>query len=110
MSEIINRSGEVARYFEFAVENTLQRYDYESKCLCHGTLGNLLCLQATKKEDIRIQRLKRQSEVALVKSGFRSLGAAQTMSTGLMTGLVGAGYYLLGQEVPSTDFGFLTLS
>jgi lantibiotic modifying enzyme len=77
MSEIINRSGEVARYFEFAVENTLQRYDYESKCLCHGTLGNLLCLQATKKEDIRIQRLKRQSEVALVKSGFRSLGAAQ---------------------------------
>ena len=49
-------------------------------------------------------------EVDLLKSGFSSHGSAQTMSIGLMTGLCGAGYSLLGRSDPSVDFGFLTLS
>jgi lantibiotic modifying enzyme len=109
MPEIINRSKDVENYYELAVENTLKNYDYESKCLCHGTLGNLLCLQATEIDDFKIQQLKRESEIALAKYGFKSLGAAQTMSVGLMTGLVGAGYYLLGQVAPDTNFKFLSL-
>jgi type 2 lantibiotic biosynthesis protein LanM len=109
MPEIIDRSKDVENYYELAVENTLKNYDYESKCLCHGTLGNLLCLQATEIDDFKIQQLKRESEIALAKYGFKSLGAAQTMSVGLMTGLVGAGYYLLGQVAPDTNFKFLSL-
>jgi lantibiotic modifying enzyme len=38
------------------------------------------------------------------------MGAAQTMGVGLMTGLTGAGYYLLGTIDLNFDYDFLTLS
>jgi type 2 lantibiotic biosynthesis protein LanM len=110
MPSITDAREDVAAYYDFAFKNTLTRYDFRSKCLCHGTLGNLLCLQATNRDRDQTRREMFKSERSLLGSGFKSLGAAQTMSAGLMTGLAGAGYYLLGQEHSDTDFGFLTLA
>lgn len=110
MPSITSAADNIAIYYESAFENTLERYDFQSRCLCHGSLGNLLCLQAAqrKKEQVEMQMLR--GERSLLKSGFSSLGAAQSMSAGLMTGLVGAGYFLLAREHSETDFDFLTLA
>ena len=110
MPSITSAVDNIATYYESAFENTLERYDFQSRCLCHGSLGNLLCLQAArrKKEQVEMQMLR--GERSLLTYGFRSLGAAQSMSAGLMTGLVGAGYYLLAREHSETDFDFLTLA
>jgi lantibiotic modifying enzyme len=110
MPSITSAVDNIATYYESAFENTLERYDFQSRCLCHGSLGNLLCLQAARRKKKQVEMQMLRGERSLLTYGFRSLGAAQSMSAGLMTGLVGAGYYLLAREHSETDFDFLTLA
>jgi lantibiotic modifying enzyme len=65
---------------------------------------------ANAPDKSNIDNLMEHFEADLLKSGFLSIGAAQTMGIGLMTGLTGAGYYLLGRSDHQVDYGFLTLS
>ena len=110
MPKLLLNSQGVKEYFDLAVSNTLAKGVYDSKCLCHGTAGNLLCILANAPDKSNINNLMEHFEADLLKSGFLSIGAAQTMSIGLMTGLTGAGYYLLGRSDHQVDYGFLTLS
>jgi len=110
MPKIFSLNETIKIYYDMASENTLSKGVYSSKCLCHGTGGNLLCLGAFSSNDKTLQIYMDQFEKDLLEMGFSSLGAAQTMGIGLMTGLTGAGYYLLGKGEPKVDFGFLTLS
>jgi lantibiotic modifying enzyme len=79
-------------------------------CLCHGTAGNLICLAKFKLGNLLANAMSEQLKSDLLHSGFSSMGAAQTMGIGLMTGLTGAGYYLISKDRPQVDFGFLSLS
>ena len=110
MPKILSSSQGVKEYFDVAVSNTLAKGIYASKCLCHGTGGNLLCIAAHAPENANLNDLMKHFETNLLKSGFLSIGAAQTMGIGLMTGITGAGYYLLGRSDPRVDYGFLTLA
>jgi len=110
MPKIFEENKFINDYYHKAVSNTLLKGVYESKCLCHGTGGNLLCLRKLSSENKMISRLTNQFQVNLLESGFSSMGAAQTMGVGLMTGLTGAGYYLLGTSDLNFDYDFLTLS
>lgn len=110
MPKLLSNGRGVKNYFDAAVSNTLTRGIYDSKCLCHGTAGNLLCIAPNAPENANVNSLIDQFEADLLKSGFLSFGAAQTMGIGLMTGLTGAGYFLLGRGEPQVDYGFLTLS
>jgi lantibiotic modifying enzyme len=110
MPKIIEENKFINDYYHKAVSNTLLKGVYESKCLCHGTGGNLLCLRKLSSENKMISRLTNQFQVDLLESGFSSMGVAQTMGVGLMTGLTGAGYYLLGISDLNFDYDFLTLS
>jgi lantibiotic modifying enzyme len=110
MPKLLLNSQGVKEYFDLAVSNTLAKGVYDSKCLCHGTAGNLLCILANAPDKSNIDNLMEHFEADLLKSGFLSIGAAQTMGIGLMTGLTGAGYYLLGRSDHQVDYGFLTLS
>jgi lantibiotic modifying enzyme len=110
MPKLLEVSPDIKEYLDFAVSNTLSKGLYSSKCLCHGTGGNLLCIVSHLPDNSNLNGLMRDFESDLLKDGFSSLGAAQTMGVGLMTGITGAGYYLLGRSDPQIDFGFLTLS
>lgn len=110
MPKLLSHNREVKEYFDAAISYTLARGIYDSKCLCHGTAGNLLCIAAHAPENANLNNLMDRFEADLLMSGFLSFGAAQTMGIGLMTGLTGAGYYLLGRSEPRVDYGFLTLS
>lgn len=110
MTSITGLVSEVETYYDSAFKNTFKKYDFQSKCLCHGTLGNLLCLQATNRNEDQVKKNMLSGEISLIGAGFKSLGAAQTMSVGLMTGMAGAGYFLLGQDRADTNFDFLTLA
>jgi lantibiotic modifying enzyme len=46
----------------------------------------------------------------LINDGFESLDIAQSLGTGMMTGLAGAGYYLLSKTSRKIDQDFMTLS
>lgn len=110
MPKLLSNSQGVKDYFDLAVSNTLAKGIYASKCLCHGAAGNLLCIVAHEPDKSNINNLMEHFEADLLKSGFLSLGAAQTMGIGLMTGLTGAGYFLLGRSDDRVNYGFLTLS
>lgn len=110
MPKLLLHNKEIKEYLEIAISNTLSNGVFESKCLCHGTAGNLLCLAGQASENSNINNLMKKFEANLLNSGFSSIGAAQTMGIGLMTGLTGAGYYLLGRSDSRVDYGFLTLS
>ena len=110
MPKLLLRNKELKEYFNIAISNTLSKGVFDSKCLCHGTAGNLLCVAGHASINANINNLMKQFEVNLLESGFISTGAAQTMGIGLMTGLTGAGYYLLGRADSRVDYGFLTLS
>jgi type 2 lantibiotic biosynthesis protein LanM len=110
MPKLLLRNKELKEYFDIAISNTLSKGVFDSKCLCHGTAGNLLCVAGHASINAKINNLMKQFEVNLLESGFISTGAAQTMGIGLMTGLTGAGYYLLGRADSRVDYGFLTLS
>lgn len=110
MPKAIEKNMLINDYYQMALTNTLSKGVYSSKCLCHGTGGNLLCLRKFNSENDLLKKLSHQFHIDLLESGFSSMGAAQTMGIGLMTGLTGAGYYLLGADDPNFDFDFLTLS
>jgi len=110
MPIITGRNRHLGDYQHRARENTMLKGQYRSKCLCHGSAGNLLCLASTWSEEGCFQSQFARLDSELVTDGFESLGAAQTMSIGLMTGLSGAGYYLLGRASKSIDNGILTLA
>lgn len=110
MPKIVEKNKFINDYYHKAVSNTLLKGVYESKCLCHGTGGNLLCLRKLSYENKMIYKLSNQFQHDLLERGFSSMGAAQTMGVGLMTGLTGAGYYLLGASDMNFDYDFLTLS
>jgi type 2 lantibiotic biosynthesis protein LanM len=110
MPKLRSSNHEISEYFDAAISNTLARGVYDSKCLCHGTAGNLLCIATGKPKTVNLNALMEQFDADLLSSGFLSFGAAQTMGIGLMTGLTGSAYYLLGRREPTVDFGFLTLS
>lgn len=110
MPKLLLHNKDIKEYFDIAVTNTLSKGVFNSKCLCHGTAGNLLCLAGQAPENKNINNLMKHFEENLLNSGFLSTGAAQTMGIGLMTGLTGAGYYLLGRSDSRVDYGFLTLS
>ena len=90
--------------------NTLKNGIYNSKCLCHGTAGNLLCISSRSIKDKALNDHFNNFESDLLKSGFSSLDPSQSMSIGLMTGITGAGYFLLGRADKTIDYNFLTLS
>lgn len=110
MPKVVSRNRELRGYLDAAISNTLLSGIYKSKCLCHGTAGNLLCIAACELGSREVSEHMEKFEKDLLMSGFSSFGAAQSMGIGLMTGLAGAGYYLLGRSEPRGDFGFLTLA
>ena len=97
-------------YYQLAVSNTFEKARYSSKCLCHGTGGNLLCISTTNPKPEVLEKLMAEFEDDLMRTGFASFDAAQTMGVGLMTGLTGIGYYLLIRSKQHKDLSFLTLS
>lgn len=110
MPKIVEKSKLINDYYHSAASNTLLKGVYQSKCLCHGTGGNILCLRRFIPEEKKINKLSNQFRIDLVTSGFSSMGVAQTMGVGLMTGLTGAGYHLLGANDQNFDYDFLTLA
>jgi len=110
MPKLRSSNQDIRRYFDAAISNTLELGVYDSKCLCHGTAGNLLCIATGEPTNINLNAMVERFDADLLSSGFMSFGAAQTMGIGLMTGLTGSGYYLLGRVEPIVDFGFLNLS
>ena len=110
MPEVFQRHQAIEEYYNLAVANTLTKGAYSSMCLCHGTAGNLICLAKFKLGNLLANAMSEQLKSDLLHSGFSSMGAAQTMGIGLMTGLTGAGYYLISKDRPQVDFGFLSLS
>jgi lantibiotic modifying enzyme len=110
MPAIVNKNKTIHEYHHIAITNTLNKGSYESRCLCHGTGGNLLCLRKSCHDNKHYKKLTNQFQLDLLESGFSSLGAAQSMGIGLMTGLTGAGYFLLGVNDVYFDYDFLTLS
>lgn len=97
-------------YFDEAFQNTLDRGFFNSKCLCHGSAGNLYCIAAATGDFDYFTKTTAGYETDLFENGFCSFGAAQTMSLGLFTGITGAGYYLLSQEYRDINCDFMTLS
>jgi len=110
MPRLIEKNEAVAAYYQLASNNTFEKVQYSSKCLCHGTGGNLLCLSAKFSDPDVLENLMLNFEEDLMEAGFASFDAAQTMGVGLMTGLSGIGYYLLIRSRQQNDLGFLTLS
>jgi lantibiotic modifying enzyme len=110
MPKIVEKNKTIYEYHHKAIANTLAKGSYESRCLCHGTGGNLLCLRKSSLQSEQFRELSSQFQFDLLESGFSSMGAAQSMGIGLMTGLTGAGYLLLGAKDVNFDYDFLTLS
>lgn len=96
------------KYHDSAVSNTLAKGRFSSMCLCHGSLGNTLCLRSDNTR--AIQDLGGESEKDVLHGGFESLDLAQTLGIGLMTGLAGVGYYFLTRSSDEVDIDFLTLA
>jgi lantibiotic modifying enzyme len=44
MPRLLESNQAVMDYYQLAVSNTFEKACYSSKCLCHGTAGNLLCI------------------------------------------------------------------
>jgi type 2 lantibiotic biosynthesis protein LanM len=110
MPRLLVSNKAVMAYYRLAVSNTLEKAQYSSKCLCHGTGGNLLCLSSTSSDSEVLENLMVEFEDNLMATGFASFDSAQTMGVGLMTGLSGIGYYLLIRSRKNKDLSFLTLS
>ena len=110
MPRLLELNNNVNAYYQLAVSNTFKKARYSSKCLCHGTSGNLLCISNKNSEPEALEKLMVEFDEDLLDTGFASFDAAQTMGIGLMTGLSGIGYYLLIRSRQDKDLGFLTLS
>jgi type 2 lantibiotic biosynthesis protein LanM len=110
MPRLLMSNEAVNAYYQLAVSNTLKKARYSSKCLCHGTGGNFLCISSKNSEMEVLDKLMVEFEADLFETGFVSLDDAQTMGIGLMTGLSGIGYYLLIRSRHDKDSSFLTLS
>lgn len=96
-------------YYAAAKENTLKNGFYDSHCICHGSVGNLMCLKACGFDHIRGKDLSDRLMLEILNEGFSSFGRAQTMGIGLMTGLIGSGYLFLSESDSEIDLKFLTL-
>jgi type 2 lantibiotic biosynthesis protein LanM len=110
MHELRQKSEEVSEYFDMSVAHTFEHGQYDSSCLCHGSVGNLFCLEASSPSDDRLHAFASLCTFNLMRSGFSSFGPSQTMGIGLMTGLAGAGHYLLSRSDDKFDSDFLTLA
>lgn len=110
MSELRQESNELSNYFRMSVAYTLEHGNYDSSCLCHGSVGNLFCLESSVPSNDRLESFEGTCNSKLLNSGFSSFGAAQTMGVGLMTGLAGAGYFFLSRSDTRFNRGFLTLA
>ncbi len=110
MPKLLESNKAVLAYYQLAVSNTFEKARYSSKCLCHGTGGNLVCLASNYSEPGVLEKLMVEFEEDLMATGFSSFDSAQTMGIGLMTGLSGIGYYLLNRGSQKKDLSFLTLS
>ncbi|MEY4277664.1 MAG: type 2 lantipeptide synthetase LanM [Pseudomonadota bacterium] len=100
----------ILKYYDDAVANTLKKGVYKSKCLCHGSSGNLFCIAAESKKVDKFNEVFNVIEKDFTKQGFSSNCSAQNMSIGLMTGLAGGAYFLMHKKFPNLNPDFLTLS
>jgi lantibiotic modifying enzyme len=111
MPKIFNHDRRINSYLRSAISNTKTHGRYDSKCLCHGSFGNALCINFTGSRLTESKYFHDLNINDYLQSGFLSFGAAQSMGVGLMTGLSGAGIYLLGRNMKElADYGFLSLS
>jgi len=110
MPKLLESNKAVMAYYQIAFSNTFEKARYSSKCLCHGTAGNLLCISKNNGDSKLLDNLMVEFEQDLLATGFSSFDSAQTMGVGLMTGLSGAGYYLLIRSSGQKDLSILTLS
>jgi lantibiotic modifying enzyme len=108
MSELFTSNSSLQKYREIAYKNTVSRGRYSSLCLCHGVLGNIFCLSQPNAE--HLPEWGNNIDADLLDNGFQSLDQAQSLGVGLMTGVTGAGFYLLAKASGTTDRGFLTLT
>ena len=109
MPDITHNFTDIGRYYEYAKRNTLEKGSFPSGCLCHGRAGNIISLSNASIPQEIINRQMFSFENSIFKSGFSSLGAAQTMGVGLMTGISGLGYYFL-KDTHGINLDFLTLN
>jgi type 2 lantibiotic biosynthesis protein LanM len=110
MPKLLDSNKAVMAYYQMAFSNTFEKARYSSKCLCHGTAGNLLCISKNNGNSKILDNLMVDFERDLLATGFSSFDSAQTMGVGLMTGLSGVGYYLLIRSRQQKDLSILTLS
>jgi lantibiotic modifying enzyme len=111
MPKIFSHDRRISSYLRSAISNTEIHGRYNSKCLCHGSFGNALCIHLSDYKHIENKYFHNLNVNDYLQSGFLSFGAAQSMGVGLMTGLSGAGIYLLGRNTKeAVDYGFLSLS
>ena len=88
----------VKRYYEKAIQETLNSGIYSSHCLCHGTMGNISIMRSISEEIHSEKYLEDFANLGLsllCHQGFQSFGSAQTQGSALMTGLSGLGFSLL---------------
>ena len=109
MSRIREANPVMQEYFDLAVKETLQGGFFDSHCLCHGSIGNLMCLKACGIDESAQKKLSAKVFSSVLQDGFLSFGRAQTMGIGLMTGLVGAGYLFACDSRSVSNLKFLTL-
>ena len=111
MPELLNHNIILRDYLKIAFHDTIQNGQYNSECLCHGTAGNQLVIDLILKKQLgqSIPDIDVLSNRDVLKNGFSSFGLAQTLSLGVMTGLAGAGFYLLAKDGVTDSLDFLTL-
>lgn len=110
MPELRGSNENINQYYVIARENTIRRGFFRSKCLCHGTAGNILCLDSMRTDSPLPEKSVLAFKEEVIEFGFESLDRAQTLGIGLMTGVTGIGYYFLRMSRSKFDCGFLSLS
>lgn len=112
MPAITGHDPDIQEYHKLAIKESVKAVEYQSKCLCHGSLGSISCLPDSHSfypgPDHKLELLRKCEDV-LFADGFSSFGSAQTLGSGLMTGLSGAGFFILSQENENLSFDFLSL-
>ena len=111
MQKLISSDQVLIDYFNDAINDTIVNGDYDSKCLCHGSAGNLGILKKISKLKPINSLNKKLNDFnkKLTEDGFSSFGASQSIGLNLMTGITGAGYYFLDQSSKDNVLDFLTL-
>ena len=98
------------KYAAVAAKNTISNGQYSSLCLCHGYFGNIISLSNSNLNSMNLDNWAKNAYEQLINDGFESLDIAQSLGIGMMTGLAGAGYYLLSKTTRNIDQDFMTLS